>query len=162
MIGCNDGSLYGGRLTWIWVPGDFLSPIWHCYITTLIRKLLDFCVLPISPTWDSTPKFPNWKGCCKVTTMETVVSGQLTAVLSRGATGLQSQSLDLPEFDDQSTFAAKNFPTKISQEAVFSDSFVFTQIRPNWKTELHKGVFFHAQNPLHRWSWCLLAWNASL
>ena len=39
-------------------------------------------------------------------------TAKLTAVLSRGVTGLQSQSLDLPEFDDQSTFAATQNPTQ--------------------------------------------------
>lgn len=142
MIGCNDGKPVRPKVDLDLSSRGLFKPnltLLHHHFNLKIARFLcssDF------PNMGFNPKIPKLKRCCKVTTMETVVSGQLTAVLSRGATGLQSQSLDLPEFDDQSTFAAKNFPTKRTQKAVFSDSFVFTQIRPNGTTELHKGVFF--------------------
>lgn len=85
-------------------------------------KIARFLCSSDFPNMGFNPKIPKLKGCCKVTTMETVVSGQLTAVLSRGATGLQSQSLDLPEFDDQSTFAATKIPQKYHRRQ-------FSQIR---------------------------------
>lgn len=154
-------SLYGRRLTWIWVPGDFLSPTWHCYITTLIWKLLDFCVLPISPTWDSTPKFPNWKGVVRSPPWKqwSVVSWPLfypevQPVYNLKVWICRSLMIKVP-------LPQRIFPQKEHRRQFFQIRLFLPKSGPTEPPSYIKEFFFHAQNPLHRWSWCLLAaWNA--
>ena len=152
MIGCNDGKPVRRKVDLDLSSRGLLKPnltLLHHHFNLKIARFLcssDF------PNMGFNPKIPKLKGCCKVTTMETVVSGQLTAVLSRGATGLQSQSLDLPEFDDQSTFAATKIPQKYHRRQFFQIRLFLPKSGPTEKPSYIKEFFFHAQNPLHRWS----------
>ncbi len=165
MIGCNDGFCTAW-LTWIWWRWLLFKPnlttLHHHFDLKLVNVFSsDFPNMGFNHFFHlqkNATKFPSWKSVVQSPLIHWMPSNametakELTAVLTRGVTGLQSQSLDLPEFDDQSTFAATKIPRKQKKETVFQIR-CFTKIWLNWNTKLNKGVFFpegminHAQNP---------------